>query len=91
LCKFLEKPIPEIPIPHENITGDLKYGEKFLENTILMDEINSYAKWNFTKFTIYGIVTGVALYQYKTGRLNFGSIRAFLANNASKFGISINL
>jgi len=87
LCKFLEKPIPDMRIPHDNITGDLRFTEKYLENTVVLDEINSYMKWHFAKMLTVGIVTGVAVYQYKTGRVNLGSIRAFFTNNISKLGL----
>jgi len=29
LCKFLKKPIPPIPIPYENKTGDVEYLNKY--------------------------------------------------------------
>ena len=29
LCKFLDLPIPNKPIPHENKTGDKEYVEKY--------------------------------------------------------------
>ena len=29
LCKFLGRPVPEVPIPHENKTGDLAFNAKY--------------------------------------------------------------
>ena len=29
LCKFLNVPIPDVPIPRENVTGDLAWGKEY--------------------------------------------------------------
>ena len=34
LCKFLDKPIPDGPIPHDNITGDTKFIEQMMKVSI---------------------------------------------------------
>jgi len=35
LCTFLEKPIPEIPVPRENQSGDTQWGDDYLNSTDL--------------------------------------------------------
>jgi len=89
LCKFLGKPIPNIPIPKDNITGDAEFLQKMVENEKFYDTMLYHLKWNFAKMAFYGIFAGVGLYQYSTGRLNLATIRAFFGNHASKFGISL--
>ena len=29
LCKFLDVPIPDVPVPRENVTGDLAWGKEY--------------------------------------------------------------
>ena len=29
LCKFLDVPIPDVPVPRENVTGDLGWGKEY--------------------------------------------------------------
>ena len=29
LCQFLQKPNPNVPVPHDNRTGDMEYVEKY--------------------------------------------------------------
>ena len=36
LCKFLGKPVPDKPIPRENQTGDLAWGEEYLYEDDMM-------------------------------------------------------
>ena len=36
LCEFLGKPVPDMPIPHDNKTGDKEFIKKFfLEHNLL--------------------------------------------------------
>ena len=29
LCKFLDVPIPDVPVPRDNVTGDLAWGKEY--------------------------------------------------------------
>ena len=42
LCTFLNKPIPEGPIPHDNKTGDTKFIEKYAHETDIMKKSYRY-------------------------------------------------
>jgi len=89
LCKFLEKPIPNIPVPLENATGDPEYMKNYMKTSEFYKEMMTHLKWNILKIAVYGIATGSIFYQYKMGQLNLDPIRAFLTKNFSKFGISL--
>ena len=39
LCKFLGKPIPEEPFPHDNKTGDIKYIDKYAHQSDFFQRI----------------------------------------------------
>ena len=67
LCKFLGKPIPNIPIPHENKTGDLNFIEEYFMKSEYGQECFSWFKWNFGIFTFKLIAVGAfVVYQQKT-------------------------
>ena len=89
LCKFLEKPIPNIPVPLENATGDPEYMKNYMKTSEFYKEMMTHLKWNILKIAVYGIATGSIFYQYKMGQLNLDPIRAFLTKNFSKFEISL--
>jgi len=40
LCTFLEKPVPSIPFPHDNKTGDDKFVKKFFFQSRIMQKAN---------------------------------------------------
>ena len=39
LCKFLNKPIPNEPIPHDNRTGDKEFMERYILNKPIFKEV----------------------------------------------------
>ena len=39
LCKFLNKPIPSEPIPHDNRTGDKEFMERYILNKPIFKEV----------------------------------------------------
>ena len=39
LCKFLNKPIPSDPIPHDNRTGDKEFMERYILNKPIFKEV----------------------------------------------------
>jgi len=45
LCKFLGKPVPNEPIPHENKTGDKKYIEAYMYESEFWGQSMSFAKY----------------------------------------------
>ena len=79
LCNFLEKPIPNMPIPHDNVGTDLEFAGKYLKNTKLFTGMISHLKWNCAKYFMYGIVTCTIAYQIKNGRLKL--IRELVRKN----------
>ena len=81
LCKFLNKPVPKIPIPYENKTGDTKWLQQYFNESDLGKELENEFKWNMTKIAFkLLILSGTIIYLKKTGR-NFGimeSIKTFV-------------
>ena len=47
LCKFLNKPIPSEPIPHDNRTGDKEFMERYILNKPIFKEvcIENFSSW----------------------------------------------
>ena len=39
LCKFLDKPIPDVPFPHANKTGDMEYIDKYAHKSDFFQRI----------------------------------------------------
>jgi len=68
LCKFLNKPIPDQPIPHDNKTGDAEYIKKyFLEAPLFQNAGNTMMKYfalDVVKISIFGYCA------YKTYQTN---------------------
>jgi len=58
LCKFLNKPIPDQPIPHDNKTGDVEYVQKHLHQSRLMKNAKNtmmkYLVLDLVKISIFG-------------------------------------
>lgn len=52
LCNFLGKPVPQIPIPHDNKTGDTKWAEDYLFGTTIFNDAKNY----FVNYIAKGIV-----------------------------------
>ena len=46
LCTFFGKPVPNIPLPHENKTGDLEWLEKFFRESPFGQEAIEHLKAN---------------------------------------------
>ena len=60
LCKFLEKPIPDIPVPHNNKTGDTGWIENMVLESKFWSSTMSALKWNMAKF-VFGLIVIIAL------------------------------
>ena len=93
LCKFLGKPVPNIPIPvwflnffelskkfkHDNKTGDIEYMQKYFQESAVGKEMFAYMKWHFAKFLLKSAVIGGALiYEKKNDFRITKSIFSFL-------------
>ena len=88
LCKFLGKPVPDIPIPHDNVTGDSKFIEKYIFESDYGKEIMSYLKWNTALLLCkVGLYTAFAIHQYKTDGKFVKSVGTKIINNASKLAL----
>jgi len=68
LCNFLNKPIPDVPIPHDNKTGDVEYIQKyFLEQPLFKKAGNTmmmYLAADLVKISLLGYCA------YKTYQTN---------------------
>ena len=52
ICEFLDKPVPEGPIPHENRTGDVRFMNDFSLNVkVTQDGLRKMRKRFRTKLT----------------------------------------
>ena len=68
LCKFMGKPIPDGPIPHDNKTGDSKFLEDYFNDSGAGKLMFSHLKWNFA---MLGVKVGVlAFISYKEWKSN---------------------
>jgi len=69
LCRFLNKPVPDIPIPYENKTGDTKWVQQYFNESDLGKELESEFKWNMAKAAFkLVIIGGTIVYLKETGR-----------------------
>jgi len=68
LCRFLGKPIPPIPIPHDNKGGDLDFSRKYFYQSEFGKESAAWFKWNCAIFVCKFVGTAsLIVYEYKTG------------------------
>lgn len=86
LCKFLEKPIPDKPIPHDNKTGDTKFVQNhFLESDygkgIVSNMKKNVALW-ILKFV--GVITFVTL-EYRSGWQHSKQLANYVHQTASNY------
>jgi len=65
LCKFLEKPVPSVPIPHDNKTGDVEFLEKYFMESEVGKEMFWYMKFHAAKFLLKAAVISGALFYEK--------------------------
>lgn len=66
LCKFLNKDVPDIPIPHENKTGEKKWLEKYFFESNFGKEMFEHLKWNAAICTVKIVsIGGLILYMRK--------------------------
>merc|ERR1711970_981246 len=59
LCKFLDKPIPDMPIPRENVTGDLQWAQENLYESSLFMKSGYYC---LATFIIFCVIIFLAIY-----------------------------
>ena len=67
MCNFLDKPIPTIPIPHDNKTSDPNGFDKIIFDTPYWAETKSYMMWNAAKILGQAALVGSSIVLYKTG------------------------
>jgi hypothetical protein len=86
LCKFLGKPIPDKPIPHDNKTGDKKFMEEYIFKSEFGKEmVNNYQKNVTIWFLKYiGMIALVAL-EYKSGWEHTKIIGNYLYQTVSNY------
>ncbi|CAG5079281.1 Oidioi.mRNA.OKI2018_I69.PAR.g9215.t1.cds [Oikopleura dioica] len=82
LCKFLDRPVPNSPIPHDNRTGDHEFMERYFLESDVGKEMKSYMKWYFAKFLLKTvIISGALIYEKKN---DFRITRALVSSVRSK-------
>jgi len=87
LCKFLNKPIPDQPIPHDNKTGDFEYVKKHLHQSLLMKN----AKYTMLKYLVLDVVkiSLVGYCAYKTYQTNGKWLQTKIDFISEKFNIKM--
>jgi len=85
LCKFLGKPIPNTPIPHDNKTGDLQFVEKYFMQSNVGKEMNAYMKFYALKFVVKtALISGAVFYEkrndFKITKAVFSFVKKSLKN-----------
>ena len=58
LCKFLGKPIPEQPFPHDNKTGDMEFIDKYAHKADFMTRKGCYMNnvYDWIEFILYNLL-----------------------------------
>ena len=66
LCGFLNKPIPKVPIPHDNKTGDAEFVKKYIYENEVFEESKIILKWNLAKLLMkISLISVAGVYLYK--------------------------
>merc|ERR1712227_78567 len=67
LCRFLEKPVPEVPVPYDNKTGTNFMEEYAWQSSILKHSENEFNKNMAITVTKIGILSYLAYKEYRSG------------------------
>ena len=87
LCAFLDKPIPNGPIPHDNKTGDVQFLNDYFFESPGGKLVMGHLKWNLSMLCIkLGAVGYIAYKQHKTrGKWLSMIIEPFITKVASVY------
>ena len=86
LCKFLGKPIPDKPIPHDNKTEDINFIEDMFMASDFGKEMMSNMQKNFALWVLKhaGIITLITL-EHKSGWKHTKKIGNYFYQAVSKY------
>ncbi|CBY30727.1 unnamed protein product [Oikopleura dioica] len=83
VCKFLGKPVPNIPIPHDNKTGDTEFIKKYLVEGAAGKEAQAWSSWYMKKALCQVLfIGGLFIYEKKT---DFKLSKTIFSFASSKF------
>lgn len=88
VCKFLGKPVPSVPIPHDNKTGDTEFIRKYLVEGAAGKEAQAWSGWYMKKALCQVIlVGGLFIFEKKN---DFRLTKTLISFARSKFRMKID-
>ena len=89
LCKFMGKPVPEGPIPHDNKTGDEKFLNDYFFGSGAGKLIFDHLKWNMTMLGIKIVLVSFVSYkEWKSeGTWTKSIVSPIVSKLANKFSL----
>jgi len=90
LCKFLGKPVPNTPIPHDNKTGDTKFMEEYFFTTDYAKECQKHLLKNVSLLLLKTIlVSGFTIHEFRTDFKYSRKISAKILSAVNQFSAKI--
>ncbi|CAG5104153.1 Oidioi.mRNA.OKI2018_I69.chr1.g1118.t1.cds [Oikopleura dioica] len=86
LCQFLNKPIPDSPIPHDNKTVDKDFMKRYLLEGDPGIDATNWAQWYMKKAIVkVALLAGLAIYEKKNDFRLTKKLLEFLKTKVTKF------
>jgi len=90
LCAFLDKPIPDGPIPHDNRTGDTKFMEEYtFENELFKRSMKELIMNLGILVVKLGLVGFIGYSEWKSGGVWFKKCIELAQQSASQLGLTL--